>query len=533
MRSIRILDCTLRDGGFINDWKFGIGSIKSIISRLSKSGIDIIEIGFIDQRRNYDADRTIVPNSGSIDPILKNIDTRKSMIVGMIDYGTCDIDKIKDQKNSCIDGIRVIFKKKDQDNALAFLSQLKEKGYKIFVQPVSITSYSKDDVLSIIEKINKIKPYAVSVVDTYGLMHKTELLVYFSLFDEHLDDSIVIGYHSHNNFQLAYSNSIELIKTHSNRDLVIDSSLYGMGKGAGNANTELIAMYLNENFSMKYDIDQLLEAIDVDIMKEFEKHSWGYSLLYYISALNDCHPDYVNVLLSKKTLAVRSVNEILGKIPAEKKLSFSKDLLESLYSDYQNKECGDVESYARLKAELFGRPILLLGPGTSIIKESDKIRDYIRDNDPVTFSINFINDQYDIDYVFMGNAKRYSQFFHKIYGDDQKCKVICTSNISQSTKKIDFVFNYLDLSLDIESVSDNPLLMLLQILKKCGIEKVVLAGFDGYKSDNADNYYNEYIPFLYCDKDVMKRNENIASYLEKINQNMEITSLTKTMYLRN
>jgi len=531
MKNVRILDCTLRDGGFINDWNFGFGSIKSIVSRLAVAGIDIIELGFIDNRRIYDQDRSIVPDTKSIDPILENIDLKDSMVVAMIDYGTVDLVNISPRNESCIDGIRVIFKKKDQDKALEFLSAIKAKGYKIFVQPVSITSYSEDEILTIIEKINKIDPYAVSVVDTYGLMHDTDLLHYFDLFDKHLNKAITIGYHSHNNFQLAYSNSLELARLSSDRDLVLDTSLYGMGKGAGNANTELLAMYLNEHNGKRYGIDQILEAIDVDVMKEFQKHTWGYSFLYYLSALNDCHPDYVKYLLELKTLAVKSVNEILEMLEPSTKLTFNRNAIEQLYKEYQEKSWNDESSYSALRKDVEGKPVLLLGPGASIETDSSRIRNFISTRKPVTFSINFINDEYDIDYVFMGNSKRYSQFFHKIYGDTQHAKVICTSNITQLNKKIDMIFNYGELTMDVESVRDNPLLMLLKILQKCGCRDITLAGFDGYSPEAGSNYYKEYIPLLYCADDVLMRNSAISEAIKAIGRSVTMTSLTKSAYL--
>lgn len=530
MKSIRILDCTLRDGGFVNDWNFGCGSIKSIVSRLDKAGIDMVEVGFIDERRPYDPDRSIWPDTQSVRPMLKGLEIDNAMILAMIDYGTCDINKISLQKDSCLDGIRVIFKKKDQDAALQYLARVKEKGYKIFVNPVSITGYSDEELISLLEKINKIEPYAVAIVDTYGLMHRKELLHYYRLFDKHINKSITIGYHSHNNFQLVYASAIELCDLESERDLVIDSSLFGMGKGAGNANTELIAMFYNDNFYKKFAIEHLLEAIDVDIMKEYAKTPWGYSLLHYLAASNDCHPEYVKYLISKRSLSIKSVNDLLESIPSINKLTFNKETIEKIYQGHLDVSCNDDSSYCSLTKDLANKNILLLGPGVSIINESDKILSYIKKYAPVVISINFVNELYKIDYVFMGNSKRYSQFFHKIYGDEQNCKVIATSNITESGKRIDYVFNYGSLSDDNETIRDNPLLMIIKILKKCDIKEITLAGFDGYTVDNEKNYYKEYIPLLYCQDDVLKRNSAIAENIKGLGKDLSIKSITTSMY---
>mgnify|MGYP003586195598 CR=1 FL=1 len=531
MKNIQILDCTLRDGGFVNDWYFGLGSMKSIISRLDKAGIDMIEIGFIDDRRQFDLDYAILPDTKSFETILQGLDIQNSLILGMIDFGTCDISKVSPKDSSKIDGIRVIFKKKDQDAALQYLQQIKEKGYKIYVNPVSITGYSDEEVCSLIVKINQLDPDGVSIVDTYGLMHRKDLLHYYRLFDKNLSKHITLGYHAHNNFQLVYANSIELCELQGERNIIIDSSLYGMGKGAGNANTELIAMFYNENIDNKYEVEHLLEAIDVDIIKEYAKNPWGYSLSYYLAASNDCHPDYVKFLLGKKTLAVKSVNELLSALPEENKLSFNRELIEKRYQEYQNVFCKDNDAYDFLGNELAGRKVLLLGPGLSLVNQSDKILSYISDKKPVIISINFINDMFPIDYVFIGNSKRYSQLFHYIYGGCCGPKVITTSNVTASSKKIDFVFNYESLINDVEPIRDNPLLMILAILVKLGAKDVSIAGFDGYTQDNTQNYYGEYIPLLYCQDNVMLRNNAMAERLSEYNSEITIRSLTKTLYL--
>ncbi len=531
MTSPMLLDCTLRDGGFVNDWNFGFGSIKSIISRLDCADVDVIEVGFIDERRAYDENRSIFPDTDSILPVFRNIDKPKAVVIGMIDYGTCAINKISDRSESCLDGIRLIFKKKDQDGAVEFLRQVKEKGYKIFANPVSITGYNDDETAVLIDKLNKIRPYSVSIVDTYGLMHSKELLNYFDIFNKKLDMDIILGYHAHNNFQMAYANSITLLNKNLDRQITIDGTLYGMGKSAGNACTELIAMYMNEYCGRNFNIQQIHEAIDVDILKEFEKKTWGYNFEYYIAALNDCHPSYVQYLLDKRTLSVKSINEILSSIDTDKKLSFDKRHAEDLYRKYQERYCDDAATVESIKKEFSGKKILLLGPGKTLQDNFADIDTFIHENNPTVVSINFLNESFPVDYVFMGNAKRYSQFFHKIYGDGVNVKIVCTSNITEAGRKIDFLVNYPSLLADDPTIRDNPLVMFLRLLKNIGTREVWLAGFDGYTPDNAVNYYGDYLRLLYCQDDVVLRNEAIKRELKDISQCVRISFLTPTRYL--
>ena len=151
---------------------------------------------------------------------------------------TCGLSNIKPCSESFIDGIRVIFKKHLRKEALAFCGKLKELGYKVFAQLVSVTSYSDEELGDLISLANEVEPYAVSMVDTYGLMHQNNLMHYFTLLNSGLSPEIGLGYHAHNNFQMGYANCIAMISNKIQRTIVVDGSLYGMGKSAGNAPIE-------------------------------------------------------------------------------------------------------------------------------------------------------------------------------------------------------------------------------------------------------------------------------------------------------
>nr|MBP9014731.1 hypothetical protein [Smithella sp.] len=144
---------------------------------------------------------------------------------------------------------------------------------------------------------------------------------------------------------------------------------------------------------------------------------------------------------------------------------------------------------------------------------------------------NFVNDDYSPDYVFMGNAKRYSQFFNKIYGKEHDMKVICTSNVSEANKKIDYRFNFGTLVMEDALIRDNPVLMLLKILVKMSYQKVYIAGFDGYSFDDTKNYPKEYIQFLFCDDNVVLRNEAVKKALAAIGKDIQLEFLTPSLYV--
>ena len=318
---IKLLDCTLRDGGYLNDWEFSKSNIINIFERLVSAGVDIIETGFIDDRRQYDENRSIFPDTAGINATYGKLDKGSSMIVGMIDYGTCSIDHVMTADECYLDGIRVIFKKQKMHEAIDFCRKVKEKGYKVFAQAVSITSYDDDELAELIGLVNDLMPYAFSLVDTYGLLHKGQLRHYFDFACKHLDLSIGIGYHAHNNFQLAYANCIELIDDPpKDRMLIVDGTLYGMGKSAGNTPIELLVMHMNEYHGGTYHNSQILEAIEVTMLDMYRKVGWGYSFKFFLAASYDCHPNYVNYLMDLGKLSVKSISEILASLEGDKKL---------------------------------------------------------------------------------------------------------------------------------------------------------------------------------------------------------------------
>ena len=334
MLPIKLLDCTLRDGGFCNDWNFGQETIEGVFQGLARAGVDIIEVGFLNARRPFDPERSIMPDTQSANRIFGHLDRKSALVVAMIDYGTCPLESIAPREVTCLDGIRVIFKKPKRFEALAFCAELRRLGYLVFVQPVSITDYTDEELRDLGCRVNSLAPNAVSVVDTYGLLHGEELIHYFDILHHTMNESIALGYHAHNNLQLAYANCIAVIRKASTmgsrRALILDASLLGMGKSAGNTPLELLALYLNRYHGKDYGIENILELIDRYITPGITPPPWGYSILYFLASATGCHPSYV-AYLRERGVDCATVYTLLGKIPAEKRLTFDEAYIAQAY----------------------------------------------------------------------------------------------------------------------------------------------------------------------------------------------------------
>lgn len=525
-----LLDCTLRDGGYVNDWEFGHDKIIEIFERLVSSGVDYIEVGFLDDRRPFDINRTIMPDTQAVNKIFAGLDKGNAMILGMIDYGTCSIDHIQPCKDTFLDGIRVIFKEHLMYEALAYCKQLKDLGYKVFAQMVSVTTYTDEKLKEYAELVNSVMPYANSMVDTYGLLDADHLMHIFSVLDKYLDKKIKVGYHAHNNFQLGFANAVRFLGSDTERDILADGTLYAMGKSAGNAAIELLMMYMNKKQGCHYDVDQVLEAIDNVIMDIYRKQYWGYNMKFYIAASAQCHPNYVSYFLNKKTLSVKQIMEILHDLEFEKRLMYDSKYAEQKYLEYQDIRCDDTKAIKTLREKFKGKTILLIGPGNNIKRKKRDVQKFIEKNNPLIISVNYVPNDIKVDLVFLTKSKRYTQLLNEMQESvNGEADVIATSNVTKTNGKFRYVLNYsslIDLHTDI---IDNSLVMLLKAMMELSVNSVYLAGFDGY-SKRSDNYFDTKREYSFAKEKAKYLNEYVIEFLTSVKDKIQVQFITRSYY---
>ena len=530
-QKIQLLDCTLRDGGYVNDWRFGYANTVSMFERLIDAGVDIIEVGFLDDRRPFDIDRTIFPDTKSADRIYGSLDKKGAMVVGMINYGTCGIENLAPCAESFLDGIRVIFKKGKMRPAMQFCAQVKALGYRVFSQLVSVTSYTDAEMMELISIVNDVKPYAVSMVDTYGLMDSEWMLHLYRLLDEHVDPRIGIGFHAHNNFQLAYANSLAFLRYTGRHDIVVDGTLYGMGKSAGNAPVELIAMTLNEQYGGKYSIDAMLEAINESVMGFYRQTPWGYKLFYYLCARNKCHPNYLSDFEKEENLSISMMDELLSQIgPEEKKLLYDRSIGKECYESFVEKSVEEGEAENRFLDFVGNRKILLIGPGKNIRLQEKKVQRFVEKETPVIISVNYLPDEVTADCVFVTNPKRYHDMTLPLREKRHRdVKTLATTNVTCRMGHFDFVINRAPLLEKDESIIDNSFLMLIKFLNRIGIRAVWCAGFDGY-SDKENNYNNPEMEYDFVRRQAVSLNAHMKASIAQYRKTMDITFITYSAY---
>lgn len=523
MNHIQILDCTLRDGGYQNDCRFGFENQKKIVSGLIEAGVDIIECGFLMNTVTYEPDVTRFTSLNQVRHIIPQNREGKIFVV-LTDYGKYNSDDIPAYDGTSVDGLRVAFHKKDCIGALEECRHIKNKGYKVFIQAMVSVSYSDEEFLDLITRVNELEPYAFYIVDSFGMMKRNDLIRFFYLVEHNLKENIKIGFHSHNNLQLAYSNAQSLVDLHSKRQLIIDSSIYGMGRGAGNLNTELFIKYLNENDEGDYNIKPLLTIIDEILNEFYQRNYWGYSLPNYLSASHNAHPNYAAYLDDKKTLTVEAMNEIFDMMDENKRLSYDQNYIEDLYLRYMATGRVQDNHKAELKNKLKGKKVLLIAPGKSSITEQYKIVAFATQSDVVTISINFNYPIINTDYIFLSNLRRFREL-----ENDKRNKCIVTSNIPIDNAYLQT--KYRDLLTCEEAVKDNAGLMAIKFLMDYGMHEIYLAGFDGYSHDAEENYGDSQMAFVTRNAILDAINSGMSKILKQYSKTVNIRFLTKQKYV--
>lgn len=332
MKNIEILDCTLRDGGYINNWDFGLKNIEYIITTLALANIEYIECGFICDN-TQDLNKTLYSNFERIKKIIKKY--KSSTFTLMMPVNDYNIDNLEEAPNESNIVIRLSFHKNDFSKAIDYALKIKNKGYKVFLQPTVIKSYTEEEIIYLLKGCNEvIKPDGVAIVDTLGEMNSNDICKITKLFDIYLDKKIKLLFHGHNNLQLAFSNSIIFIENASDsREIIIDTSLMGMGRNSGNVCTELMINYLIQNYNKDYNFDKVLNIINDVMFSLREKYEWGYSPKYMLNAKNRTHPYYLDFLENSKILDLNEINYVLSKIPNNEKPNFNKEIIHSLLSN--------------------------------------------------------------------------------------------------------------------------------------------------------------------------------------------------------
>ncbi len=349
MGRISLLDCTLRDGGYVNNWEFGENVIEKCISNLEKSRADIIEIGFL-KDEEYKESRTVY---NDVDQISKQILPKSPhcLYAGMIEVvNPIPLEMLKPRSPETIDMLRVIvWKTKRNQNGqevdalqdgFRYCKGVIEKGYLLSVQPARVDQYSEEEFVNMVKLFNELDPFAFYIVDSWGTQTTGQIMFYARLAHKILKPGVAIGFHGHDNMSLVFDIAKTLCASELNgvRDLIIDSSVNGIGRGAGNLDSAKAAQFLNQHYGKNYAVPYFEHIGRSYIAPIYKVHKWGYTLPFYMTAERNCNPNYANYYDFELRLPEEDIEGILNLISAEDRIIYSEEKAKKYLRKYRKNQ---------------------------------------------------------------------------------------------------------------------------------------------------------------------------------------------------
>ena len=505
-RQVQILDCSIRDGGYVNDWHFSPDLVREVYRAASKAGVDFVELGFRSSSKYFDpakfglwkfsSDQDLFQVTGKI---------RGAKIAIMGDYGRIDLEDLVDKKKSPIDVVRVAVHKTNVYDAIDFLEKVKAKGYIVSLQCMGYSVYEEAEKRELLDALKQTEMDYVYVADSYGSMFPFHVREVFEPFLEL--GGFKVGFHPHNNIQMAFANTLEAIRAGVH---VVDTTIYGIGRGAGNLPTEILLSYLSTQGDDKYNVIPLLNCIERFFLDLKQKSPWGYQLPYMISGIFNSHPSYSKELLRRQEYSMEDIWKALGCVKELNPVGFKSDILDDLIrqgfigagatgSRNNGKTAGSVKSKDGIPPAYLNRypdrEFLVLANGPSLKKYQDQIRLFIDKYDPVVLGANYLGDLFIPHYHGFNNRKRFESYIKTVSPDS---KLLIGTNLSKELVAEytdrpyeDLVFrDVLDADFDIEDgvITSNCRtisVLLAGMAVVMGASRVFVAGMDGYLNANS------------------------------------------------
>ena len=283
---IKVLDCTIRDGGLINNHDFDRRFVREAYKAVSAAGVDYMEMGYKNSKKLFSPKEYGLwkfCDDDEIKRITEGIESKTKISI-MVDVDRVNLEDVKPKSESPVDMIRTATYVKDIDKAIYMANHFSEKGYETTINIMAISrdqGSELDEALHQIEKECKVN--VVYIVDSFGALYQEPVERLVKLARSILKTK-EIGFHGHNHQQLAFGNTIEAIIHDAN---YLDGTIYGIGRAAGNCPLELLIGFLK---NPKFDIRPILDLISHEFVPLREKIEWGYIIPYAIAGMMNEHP---------------------------------------------------------------------------------------------------------------------------------------------------------------------------------------------------------------------------------------------------
>ncbi|MDH4317471.1 MAG: aldolase catalytic domain-containing protein [Desulfobulbaceae bacterium] len=282
---IKVIDCTVRDGGLMNKWQFSDKFVRHVYNALAEAGVDYMEIGYLSSENAFNKDE-YGPWRFCFEKDLQRIignEEKKIKLSAMADIGRIDLKDIPPRAESSLDMVRVACYVHQVDAAIELAHHCQDKGYETTINLMAVSTVGLRDLNEALNDLDKSRVPIIYLVDSFGAFYSEDIDTLAQKYIERLPGK-TIGIHCHNNQQLAFSNTISAIINGIN---YLDATLYGIGRGAGNCTLELLLSFLK---NPKYNVRPIIKCIEEEVFPWAEKIDWGYSVPYMITGVMNQHP---------------------------------------------------------------------------------------------------------------------------------------------------------------------------------------------------------------------------------------------------
>ncbi len=528
-KKLKILDCTLRDGGYYNNWNFSAKLTNSYLKSISKTNIEFIEIGF---KSNIE-DKKIGPTGKIDDTFLKSINVPDNIKLGIMINSNEIIDR-KNSKSSSIEKyfsnysirklsfVRLATHIKDLFKLGDTIKWLKKNNFLVAVNIMQISEIKKNKIKSYCNFFNRKNIDVLYLADSLGSLNQKEIKKNFIEFNKHFNNEL--GIHAHDNLSLALNNSKTAYK---NGATWIDSTITGMGRGPGNVKTENLLRTVINNKLFPKDYKKLENSIIKKFLSLKKRYKWGTNKFYEFSGKKEIHPTYIQILLNNKDFSKKMIFKIISGLS---KLNVKK--FNPLNFHYVDNFIRDNKlMYTNPKKFLKKSKLLIIGPGKSISNKKNKIKNFINKNDCDVIYINKVKNFFKLKFFFRvvcHPLKLISDFnFHK---KNKDILILPTNNLSKKnfieikkTKKKLLNYGMKLGAINNVKINNNSCILPIPLTIAYAIslgfagnaKKLYLAGFDGREKDDPYDDSTQKIIKLFKNK----------------YRNKKLSSITKTNYL--
>ena len=386
---ITFLDCTLRDGGYYNNWDFSDEFIQEYIYSMASACIDIVEIGY----RNFTNVNFKGACAYSTDEFINQFDVPKSVEVGVMINGS-DLRKMHENNcslsqlfpNSVSDSrvkiVRIACNFKDYLFALEAAEWLTSRDIKVGINLMQIQNCTDDQIHDFATMASSKFVEVLYFADSLGQMIPSDITRIYSFIRERWKGNV--GIHTHDNMGYGLLNSISAVNEGVNW---VDSTIMGMGRGAGNTATEELLIHLKPDMKLANNLLPLLKLISKRVATLKAKYNWGTNAYYCLAAKQGIHPSYIQEIINDPYYSNEDLIAIIEYLSKNKSISFQPSSIKSALTFYNSEAIGTWQPETIMN----GKDILILGSGPSLKAHQKAVESYIKRYNPLTLMVNFGN----------------------------------------------------------------------------------------------------------------------------------------------